>query len=213
VLGEGGPQISGGERQRIAIARAFLKDAPILLLDEPTASVDLRTESGILDALDRLVEGRTTFVIAHRLSTLRNVDSVLVLDRGRVVESGPPAELMARNGLYSHLNKLQRGAAVPRTRAAVNKLEPSAPVATPGEIGLGFPELWRLRAARVLLDEVRARLEERPQDWVEAFEAQQESSDPDVQLALAVVHGSLLGDPDAAPAADPPSGNGKGREP
>src|SRR5207302_2440346 len=79
ALGEGGPQISGGERQRIAIARAFLKDAPILLLDEPTASVDLRTESGILDALDRLVEGRTTFVIAHRLSTLRNVDSVLVL--------------------------------------------------------------------------------------------------------------------------------------
>jgi ATP-binding cassette subfamily B protein len=212
TLGEGGPQISGGERQRIAIARAFLKDAPILLLDEPTASVDLRTESGILDALDRLVEGRTTFVIAHRLSTLRNVDSVLVLDRGRIVESGPPAELMARQGLYSHLYRLQRGAAAPRARAAESDLDRSAPAATPAEIGLDFPELWRLRAARLLLDEVRVRLEERPQDWVEAFEAQKESSDPDVQLALAVVHGSLLGDPEFVRAADSISGNGRGRE-
>jgi len=207
TLGEGGPQLSGGERQRIAIARAFLKDAPILLLDEPTASVDLGTESGILDALDRLVEGRTTFVIAHRLSTLRNVDSVIVLDRGRVVENGPPARLMAQNGLYAYLHRLQSGATAARRRRAG---EPDGPV--PVETELGFPELWRLRAARLLLDEVRTRLEERPPEWIEAFEQQQESSDPDVQLALAVVHGSLLGDPAPLGVDTTTSGNGRGRE-
>jgi ATP-binding cassette subfamily B protein len=212
TLGEGGPQISGGERQRIAIARAFLKDAPILLLDEPTASVDLKTESGILDALDRLVEGRTTFVIAHRLSTLRNVDSVLVLDRGRVVESGPPAALMAQEGLYSHLHMLQSGGGPGARIAAGNRHRVATQEVAAAEIGLGFPELWRLRAARILLDEVRTRLEERPQEWVEAFEAQPESSDPDVQLALAVVHGSLPGGHSSAAAEDSTSRNGSGTD-
>jgi ATP-binding cassette, subfamily B, bacterial len=210
TLGEGGPQLSGGERQRIAIARAFLKDAPILVLDEPTASVDLRTESGILDALDRLVEGRTTFVIAHRLSTLRNVDSVIVLEHGRIVESGRPAQLMAQNGLYAHLHRLQSGAAATRPHVRAGQVNGSAQV-TPVETELGFPELWRLRAARLLLDEVRTRLEERPQEWVEAF-AGRESSDPDVQLALALVHGSLLGDLASMGAETIASGNGRDGE-
>src|SRR5262245_37997447 len=87
-LGERGVQLSGGERQRIAVARAFLKDAPILILDEPTSSIDSKTEAVILDALDRLMVGRTTFLIAHRLSTIRRADQILVLDQGRLVEQG-----------------------------------------------------------------------------------------------------------------------------
>jgi ABC-type multidrug transport system fused ATPase/permease subunit len=108
-LGEGGRQLSGGERQRIAIARAFLKDAPILILDEPTAALDLRTESMILDALDKLMENRTTFVIAHRLSTLRSVDRVLVMDQGQLVEQGAPEELAASAGLYAQFAAAQHG--------------------------------------------------------------------------------------------------------
>jgi ATP-binding cassette subfamily B protein/subfamily B ATP-binding cassette protein MsbA len=103
VLGEGGAQMSVGERQRICIARAFLKDAPILILDEPTSSIDSYTELVILDALDRLSVGRTTFVIAHRLSTMLHVDLILVLDDGRLVESGNHDELLAKNGLYRQL--------------------------------------------------------------------------------------------------------------
>jgi ATP-binding cassette, subfamily B, bacterial len=106
-LGEGGAQLSGGERQRIAIARAFLKDAPILILDEPTAAVDSRTEEIILNALDRLMEGHTTFVVAHRLSTLRSVDVILVIDRGTVRERGTHEELLARGGLYATLHEAQ----------------------------------------------------------------------------------------------------------
>ncbi len=90
-LGERGAQLSGGERQRIAVARAFLKDAPILILDEPTSSIDSRTEAVILDALDRLMVGRTTFMVAHRLSTIRNVDLILVMNHGRIVEPGTHA--------------------------------------------------------------------------------------------------------------------------
>jgi ATP-binding cassette, subfamily B, bacterial len=196
-LGEGGPQLSGGERQRIAIARAFLKDAPILLLDEPTASIDLRTESGILDALDRLVEGRTTFVVAHRLSTLRNVDFILVVDRGRIVERGTAGELSTRKGLYSHLRVLHDGteAGTPGARGRGTTDPDKAPApGPPAEIELGFPELWRLRAARQLLSEVRTRLDERPTSWLDSLEADEPSSDPDLQLARAVVDGSLLGD-------------------
>jgi ABC-type multidrug transport system fused ATPase/permease subunit len=107
-LGEGGPQLSGGERQRIAIARAFLKDAPVLVLDEPTASVDSKTEGLILDALDRLMDGRTTLIVAHRLSTLRNVDSIIVLDGGRVVERGTEEELLTLGGLYAQFHDAQR---------------------------------------------------------------------------------------------------------
>jgi ABC-type multidrug transport system fused ATPase/permease subunit len=107
VLGERGAQVSGGERQRISVARAFLKDAPILVLDEPTSSIDSKTESVILDALDQLMEGRTTFMIAHRLSTIRHAKLILVLDKGRLVQAGTHAELMSREGLYRQLQELQ----------------------------------------------------------------------------------------------------------
>lgn len=106
-LGERGAKISGGERQRICIARAFLKDAPILILDEPTSSIDSQTEAVILEALDKLMYGRTTFVIAHRLSTIRNADLILVLSKGRIQDQGTHEELIERGGLYSELYRSQ----------------------------------------------------------------------------------------------------------
>jgi ATP-binding cassette subfamily B protein len=109
VLGERGAQLSVGERQRICIARAFLKDAPILLQDEPTSAVDSRTEAVILEALGRLASGRTTFLIAHRLSTVRNADLILVIDDGRLVEQGTHDDLVALDGLYRQLYEAQVG--------------------------------------------------------------------------------------------------------
>jgi ATP-binding cassette, subfamily B, bacterial len=106
-LGERGTRISGGERQRIAVARAFLRDAPILILDEPTSSIDSKTEGVILDALERLMKGRTTIMIAHRLSTIRHVDRIVVLDEGRIVEQGTHKELLEREGLYRQLWETQ----------------------------------------------------------------------------------------------------------
>ena len=102
-LGERGTKISGGERQRISVARAFLRDAPILILDEPTSSIDSRTEAVILDALDRLMEGRTTILIAHRLSTIRRADRVLVMHEGRLVQNGTHDELVNVDGIYREL--------------------------------------------------------------------------------------------------------------
>ena len=116
TVGERGGTLSGGERQRISIARALLRDAPILVLDEPTASLDAQTESDLLDALERLMAGRTTLVIAHRLSTVRRADRIGVLDGGMVVESGTHAELVAAGGLYAHLHALQAGAAAAAAR-------------------------------------------------------------------------------------------------
>ena len=94
-----GMRLSGGERQRIALARAYLKDAPALSLDEPTSAVDVHTESQILDALERLMSGRTTFIIAHRPSTLANCDKVLVLEQGRVVASAAPDSVTSLDDL------------------------------------------------------------------------------------------------------------------
>jgi ATP-binding cassette subfamily B protein/subfamily B ATP-binding cassette protein MsbA len=106
-LGERGAQLSVGERQRISVARAFLKDAPILILDEPTSAIDSKTEAVILDALDRLMAGRTTFIIAHRLATIRRADVIMVMDRGQIVEQGSHHQLMRAEGLYRQLYDLQ----------------------------------------------------------------------------------------------------------
>lgn len=110
VVGERGLKLSGGERQRIAIARALLADRPILVLDEATSSVDAANEAGIQQALDALAAGRTTLVIAHRLSTVRNADRVVVLEGGRTVEAGAPAELLGRDGAYARMLAVQTGA-------------------------------------------------------------------------------------------------------
>jgi ATP-binding cassette subfamily B protein/subfamily B ATP-binding cassette protein MsbA len=107
VLGERGATLSGGEKQRLSIARAFLKDAPILVLDEPTSALDAGTEAALLAALERLMAGRLTFVIAHRLSTIRNADTILAVDHGEIVERGRHAELIARGGLYARLYRQQ----------------------------------------------------------------------------------------------------------
>lgn len=106
-MGEGGARLSGGQRQRIAIARALLRNAPLLLLDEATSALDAESERLVQDALDRLMEDRTTIVIAHRLATVRAADRIVVMDRGRIVEEGTHASLNARGGLYARLARLQ----------------------------------------------------------------------------------------------------------
>ena len=106
-IGENGNRLSGGQRQRLAIARAILKNAPILILDEATSALDNESERLVQDALERLMQGRTTLVIAHRLSTVENADLIAVLSQGRIVESGSHAALLARNGTYAQLHRLQ----------------------------------------------------------------------------------------------------------
>jgi ATP-binding cassette subfamily B multidrug efflux pump len=112
-VGERGVKLSGGQRQRVALARVILKDAPILVLDEATSALDSEVEAAIQSQLDRLMEGRTVIAIAHRLSTIARMDRLVVLDRGRIVESGSHATLLAKNGVYARLWRRQSGGFVP----------------------------------------------------------------------------------------------------
>jgi len=106
-VGERGRMLSGGERQRLSIARALLKDPPILILDEATSALDAATEAKVTAALNEVMNGRTTFVIAHRLATVRNATRILVFDRGRIVESGSFDELVAKGGVFAKLAEAQ----------------------------------------------------------------------------------------------------------
>jgi len=118
IVGEGGATLSSGEQLRVTIARAILRDAPLLILDEPTAALDVETEARVMAGLENLMGGRTTFVIAHRLSTVRRADLVLVLDQGRVAESGSFAELVQRGGHFARLYKTQFGGEGPRAASS-----------------------------------------------------------------------------------------------
>ena len=106
-IGENGARLSGGERQRISIARALLKDAPIVLLDEATASLDVENETKVQSALSRLLAGKTVLVIAHRMRTVAGADHIVVLENGRVAQQGSPVQLMAEGGLYRRMVALQ----------------------------------------------------------------------------------------------------------
>jgi ABC-type transport system involved in cytochrome bd biosynthesis fused ATPase/permease subunit len=183
-LGEGGAQLSVGERQRICVARAFLKDAPILVLDEPTSAIDSRTEGLILDALDELMVGRTTFVIAHRLSTVRHADLIVVVNDGRVAEQGSHAELLLKGGLYAQLWDAQIGRR--RSRRLLSEADSS-----PGLDELST-EIERIAAgngtshdgaARLIVAALTPLLERADDTALRSLAARQEDSVPPVALA------------------------------
>jgi ABC-type multidrug transport system fused ATPase/permease subunit len=105
LVGERGGHLSVGQRQRIGIARAFLKNAPILLLDEPTSALDPSTEAAIMETIKELMRGRTTLIATHRLATIHNLDQIIVLEHGRIIEQGRGPELLTRGGVYAKLYK------------------------------------------------------------------------------------------------------------
>jgi ATP-binding cassette subfamily B protein len=111
LVGEGGHRLSGGQRQRVAIARAVLKDAPLLVLDEATSAVDNETEAALQRSIQRISKGRTTIVIAHRLSTVRHADRIVVLDQGAIAEDGAHETLIQQDGIYAKLWAVQTGSA------------------------------------------------------------------------------------------------------
>jgi subfamily B ATP-binding cassette protein MsbA len=110
MIGENGVKLSGGQRQRLAIARAILKDTPILILDEATSALDTESERHVQAALDELMKNRTTLVVAHRLSTIEHANRIVVLDQGRIIESGSHADLLAKDGAYANFYRMQRSA-------------------------------------------------------------------------------------------------------
>ncbi len=136
VIGERGSTLSGGERQRIAIARAILKDAHIVILDEPTTGLDAESETLVLQALEELTKGRTTFTITHHLLTIRNADRIFVLERGRIVESGTHEDLMRRGGRYSDLYRIQT--------------LPALPIVEPARVVAASPSLYEPQLAMKL---------------------------------------------------------------
>jgi ATP-binding cassette subfamily B protein len=109
LVGEGGHRLSGGQRQRLAIARAVLKDAPLLILDEATSAVDNETEAALQRSINKLSKDRTAVIIAHRLSTVRNADRILVLDQGNIVEDGAHEDLVEKGGIYARMWAVQTG--------------------------------------------------------------------------------------------------------
>src|SRR5262249_4814140 len=123
IIGERGATLSGGEKQRLSIARALLKDAPVVILDEPTAALDAATEALVLEGLKRLMRGRTTFLIAHRLSTIRHADKIVTLDGGRLVECGAHRELLSQGGVYARHHALQFGSGLKRVASPPSPIE------------------------------------------------------------------------------------------
>jgi ATP-binding cassette, subfamily B, bacterial len=194
TVGERGAQLSGGERQRICVARAFLKDAPILVLDEPTSAIDSKTEAVILEALERLMQGRTTFMIAHRLSTIHNADKILVLEHGRVIDVGSHGELIERGGVYRHMYEVQIGQRKRRQAAALALVGDEAESHGDGSAtAIEATEESLATAAWALLGAVSTMMREGRSDALARLAAQRDDADRATRLA-GTLAGALVED-------------------